>query len=111
MGTTATGKTDAAASLFDAFDAEIISVDSSLVYRGMNIGTAKPEKDFLAKYPHHLVDIRDPDDTYSVADFYQQASDLIKQITQQGKVPILVGGTHFYFSALEQGISNLPQAE
>ena len=110
MGTTATGKTDAAASLSDAFDAEIISVDSSLVYRGMNIGTAKPEKDFLAKYPHHLVDIRDPDDTYSVADFYQQASDLIKHITQQGKVPILVGGTHFYFSALEQGISNLPQA-
>lgn len=110
MGTTATGKTDAAAKLSNDLNGEIISVDSSLVYKGMNIGTAKPDEDFLAQFPHHLVDIRDPNDTYSVADFYHDAYALINDITQRGKVPILVGGTHFYYSALEQGISQLPPA-
>ena len=110
MGTTATGKTDAAAKLSNDLNGEIISVDSSLVYKGMNIGTAKPEADFLKQFPHHLVDIREPNDTYSVADFYQDAYPLINDITQRGKVPILVGGTHFYYSALEQGISQLPSA-
>lgn len=110
MGATATGKTDAAAQAFAAFDAEIISVDSSLVYRGMDIGTAKPDAAFLAKYPHHLVDIRDPNDTYSVADFHQDCLALIERITAAGKVPILAGGTMFYFNALEQGLNPLPQA-
>ncbi|MFT5655424.1 MAG: tRNA dimethylallyltransferase [Arenicella sp.] len=110
MGTTATGKTDAAAYISEHIDGEIISVDSSLVYRGMDIGTAKPEPAFLAQYPHHLVDIRNPSDTYSVANFYAQASALIDDICARGKVPILVGGTHFYYSALEKGLSDLPQA-
>ena len=110
MGTTATGKTDAAAALLDRFDAEIVSVDSSLVYRGMDIGTAKPDGEFLNRYPHHLIDIRDPSDTYSVADFYQDASALIGDISSRGRVPILTGGTHFYFAALENGISELPPA-
>jgi len=110
MGPTATGKTDAAAQCCDAFDAEIVSVDSSLVYQGMNIGTAKPEREFLARYPHHLVDIRHPNETYSVADFYTDCMALIKGITEQGKVPVLAGGTLFYFNALERGLTELPQA-
>lgn len=110
MGTTATGKTDAAAYLSEHINGEIISVDSSLVYRGMDIGTAKPDAAFLQRYPHHLVDIRDPNDTYSVADFYAQASAIIDDICARGKVPILAGGTNFYFSALEKGLSDLPQA-
>lgn len=110
MGTTATGKTDAAAALYDRFEVEIISVDSSLVYRGMDIGTAKPSTEFLEKYPHHLVDVRAPSDTYSVADFYQEATVLIEQIIGRGKFPVLVGGTHFYFSALANGLSMLPKA-
>ena len=111
MGATATGKTDAAAQAFDEFDAEIISVDSSLVYSDMNIGTAKPDQAFLAQYPHHLVDIRDPNDTYSVADFYNDTVSLITSITEKGKVPILAGGTMFYFNALEHGLTDLPKAD
>lgn len=111
MGPTATGKTDAAAHLYERIDAEIISVDSSLVYRGMNIGTAKPDEAFLAQYPHHLIDVRNPNDTYSVAEFYQDCSQLIADITAAGKVPILAGGTMFYFNALEKGLSELPQAD
>ena len=110
MGPTATGKTDAAAQLFDAFEAEIISVDSSLVYQHMDIGTAKPDDDFLDKYPHHLVNIRHPNEVYSVAEFYSDCTELIKTITAQGKLPILAGGTMFYFNALEHGLSELPQA-
>jgi len=111
MGPTATGKTDAAAELCDVFDAEIISVDSSLVYRDMNIGTAKPDADFLQRYPHHLVDIRDPSETYSVAEFYRDCQTLISEITGRGRVPILAGGTMFYFNVLEHGISDLPKAD
>jgi tRNA dimethylallyltransferase len=110
MGPTATGKTDAAAQAFDSFDAEIISVDSSLVYQDMNIGTAKPDADFLKQYPHHLIDLKHPNESYSVADFYHQCTGLIKSITASGKVPVLAGGTMFYFNALEHGISNLPAA-
>ena len=110
MGPTATGKTDAAAQLFNDYDAEIISVDSSLVYRDMNIGTAKPDEQFLAQYPHHLVNVRHPNDTYSVADFYTDCSALISDITARGKLPVLAGGTMFYFNALEHGLSELPQA-
>lgn len=111
MGPTATGKTDVAAQLYDDLNCEIISVDSSLVYREMNIGTAKPDADFLRRYPHHLVDIRDPNDTYSVADFYSDCSQLIAAITARGSVPVLAGGTMFYFNALEQGLSDLPKAD
>ena len=111
MGATATGKTDAAAQAFDRFDAEIISVDSSLVYKKMNIGTAKPDDTFLARYPHHLVDVRHPNDTYSVADFYNDTLALIERITNEGKVPVLAGGTMFYFNALEHGLTDLPKAD
>lgn len=110
MGTTATGKTDAAAKLSEDLNGEIVSVDSSLVYRGMDIGTAKPDAAFLQQYPHHLVDVRHPHETYSVADFYQDASTLIADISARGKIPILAGGTHFYFASLSQGLANLPQA-
>lgn len=110
MGPTATGKTDAAAFLTEQFPCEIISVDSSLVYSHMDIGTAKPDSEFLKKYPHHLVDIRHPNDTYSVADFYQDTSLLIKDITERGKVPVLAGGTMFYYNVLEQGLADLPEA-
>ena len=111
MGPTATGKTDAAAQCTKAFPAEIISVDSSLVYKGMDIGTAKPDPEFLKKFPHHLVDIRHPNDTYSVADFISDCNALILDITARGKVPILAGGTMFYFNALEYGLSELPKAD
>lgn len=111
MGPTATGKTDAAAQCFDAFPCEIVSVDSSLVYREMNIGTAKPDSDFLLRYPHHLVDIRHPNDTYSVADFFTECTSRIEEITQKGKVPVLAGGTMFYFNALEKGLNELPRAD
>jgi len=111
MGPTATGKTDAAAQCTEAFAAEIVSVDSSLVYEHMNIGTAKPDQDFLRKYPHHLVNLRHPNDTYSVADFYTDCTACIQQITAAGRVPVLAGGTMFYFNTLEQGLSNLPQAD
>ena len=111
MGPTATGKTDAAAQLFEQFDAEIISVDSSLVYTGMDIGTAKPDPEFLSRYPHHLVDVRHPNNSYSVADFYNDCSSLIASITQAGKLPVLAGGTMFYFNALEKGLTELPQAD
>ncbi len=111
MGPTATGKTDAAAALFDRFPVSIISVDSSLVYRGMNIGTAKPDDEFLARYPHHLVNVREPMQTYSAAEFHDDAIELIRQAHAQGRVPVLVGGTFFYFNALEQGLDKLPAAQ
>ena len=110
MGPTATGKTDAAAACFDTFAAEIISVDSSLVYRGMDIGTAKPDAEFLRRYPHQLVDVRDPSDTYSVADFVEDATHQITRARDKGRVPVLVGGTMFYFNALEKGMDSLPSA-
>ncbi len=110
MGPTATGKTDAAAQCTEAFSSSIISVDSSLVYNDMNIGTAKPDDAFLSQYPHHLVNVRHPNDTYSVADFYDDCTAAIRDITAEGKVPVLAGGTMFYFNALEHGLSNLPKA-
>ncbi|MBL4673941.1 MAG: tRNA (adenosine(37)-N6)-dimethylallyltransferase MiaA [Arenicella sp.] len=111
MGPTATGKTDAAAQIYESIDAEIISVDSSLVYTGMDIGTAKPDADFLAKYPHHLVNVRHPNEGYSVADFFNDCSALIADITARGKLPVLAGGTMFYFNTLERGLTELPQAD
>ncbi len=111
MGTTATGKTDIAVALARTGRYEIISVDSAMVYRGMDIGTAKPDAATLAVAPHHLVDIRDPLETYSVAAFRTDALKLIQQIHARGRIPLLVGGTMLYFRALLQGIAELPQAD
>ena len=111
MGPTATGKTEIASRLHERMDCELISVDAAQVYRGMNIGTAKPDAEFLARTPHHLIDIREISQPYSAADFSRDATALIVQITQRGRVPVLVGGTMFYFSALENGLSALPAAD
>ena len=108
MGPTASGKTDVAAALYERFPVELISVDAAQVYRGMDIGTAKPDATFLGRYPHHLIDIRWPSDTYSAADFAKDARELIDDIHMRNKVPLLVGGTMFYFKALESGLSTLP---
>ncbi len=111
MGPTASGKTDLAVALVQAFPLEIISVDSALVYRGMDIGTAKPDAQVLAQAPHHLLDIIEPNDSYSAAQFRHDALALMQRITQAGRVPLLVGGTGLYFRALEQGLSTLPKAD
>ena len=111
MGPTACGKTELAARLFDSHDAELVSVDAAQVYRGMDIGTAKPGRGFLNKYPHHLLDIREPNEAYNAAEFRGDALALIGEIHAKGKLPILVGGTMFYFSALENGLSELPAAD
>lgn len=110
MGPTASGKTDLALALAQWLNTEIISVDSALVYRGMDIGTAKPEPSVLARIPHHLIDILDPAAAYSAAQFRSDALARMQQLTQQGKVPLLVGGTLLYFKALEHGLSQLPEA-
>lgn len=110
MGPTATGKTDLAAELCTEFPVELISVDAAQVYRGMDVGTAKPSKEFLSKYPHHLIDIRDPEIVYSAADFCSDAHRLIAQIRGRERIPLFVGGTMFYFRALEHGLSELPAA-
>jgi len=111
MGPTATGKTDLAAELLRHVSGEIISVDSALVYRGMDIGSAKPDAEFLARAPHHLLNIRDPAETYSAADFVRDATPLMARIAAEGKVPILVGGTMLYFRALLEGLSELPPSD
>ncbi len=111
MGPTASGKTSLAVSLAQRLPLEIISVDSALVYRGMNIGTGKPDAATLAVAPHHLLDIRDPTEAYSAAAFRSDALELMQQITQRGRVPLLVGGTMLYFRALLRGLDDLPQAD
>jgi len=111
MGPTASGKTGLAVELCERFGFEIISVDSALVYRGMNIGTAKPDNETLQKAPHRLIDIRDPSESYSAADFRNDALREMKVITDAGRVPLLVGGTMLYFRALEHGLSELPAAD
>lgn len=111
MGPTASGKTELAAALSNQFDLEIISVDAAQVYRGMNIGTAKPSKEFMDRYPHHLVDIREPQDTFNAADFVAASKRLIREIQARGRTPLLVGGTMFYFDALERGLAELPAAD
>ncbi len=111
MGPTAVGKTSLAMSLYEDMPAEIISVDSALVYKGMDIGTAKPTPEELAKYPHYLIDICDPAQPYSAANFNADARTIIQQIHQQGKVVILVGGTMLYYRALLQGFHPLPEAD
>lgn len=111
MGPTAAGKTDLAIEIAKCCPVEIISVDSALVYRGMDIGTAKPEQEVLAKFPHHLIDIIDPVESYSVGRFCEDALHLMAEIQSRGKVPLLVGGTMMYFNALQHGLSNLPEAD
>lgn len=111
MGPTASGKTGLAVDLCAHFPFDIISVDSALVYRGMDIGTAKPDPATLQQAPHCLIDIRDPAQSYSVADFRDDALDAMKSITAAGRVPLLVGGTMLYFRALEHGLSELPAAD
>ena len=111
MGATATGKTDLAVKLAQQFPVELISVDSALIYSEMDIGTAKPEPEILAKAPHHFIDIIDPAQSWSAWEFVQQASELIRGINERGKLPVLVGGTMMYFNALEQGLNDLPMAD
>jgi len=111
MGPTASGKTALACELGDRFPLELISVDSALVYRGMDIGTAKPDAATLARYPHALIDIRDPAQPYSAADFRVDALSAMHKIKARGRVPLLVGGTGLYFRALQQGLSDLPEAD
>lgn len=110
MGPTASGKTGAAVALYSKLPVEIISVDSALVFKDMNIGTAKPDAETLARAPHHLIDIIDPASAYSAANFRNDALRLMAEITARGKVPLLVGGTMLYFNALQGGLSNLPEA-
>ncbi|HJF27931.1 tRNA (adenosine(37)-N6)-dimethylallyltransferase MiaA [Acinetobacter bohemicus] len=112
MGPTASGKTALACELYEQGNFELISVDSALVYREMDIGTAKPSKEELARYPHHLIDIISPLEVYSAANFVEDACKLIDEIHARGKTPILVGGTMLYFKALLEGLSdNLPSAD
>ena len=111
MGPTASGKTGLAVELCQRFPVEIISVDSALVYRGMDIGTAKPDAETLKLAPHRLIDIRDAAEAYSAAEFCADALREMRSITAAGKVPLLVGGTMLYFRALEYGLSELPAAD
>ncbi|WP_237560188.1 tRNA (adenosine(37)-N6)-dimethylallyltransferase MiaA [Ferriphaselus sp. R-1] len=111
MGPTASGKTAVAVALAERLPVELISVDSALVYRGMDIGTAKPDAATLARAPHHLIDIIDPTESYSAAAFRHDALQLMAEITARGKIPLLVGGTMLYFKALREGLSELPQAD
>ncbi len=111
MGPTASGKTDLAISIAQNHNGEIINVDSAQVYRGMDIGTAKADLQTRSLVPHHLFDIREPYQTYSVADFYRDSLKLIDEIHSRGKLPVLVGGTMLYFKALFEGLAELPPAD
>jgi tRNA dimethylallyltransferase len=111
MGPTASGKTGVAVELAQCLPVELISVDSALVFRNMDIGTAKPDATTLARAPHHLIDIVDPTEAYSAAAFRKDALRLMADITARGKVPLLVGGTMLYYKALREGLSALPQAD
>jgi tRNA dimethylallyltransferase len=111
MGPTASGKTALACELIQAFPFEIISVDSAMIYKELNIGTAKPDAQLLAQAPHHLIDILDPTESYSAASFCEDVALLTKSIINRGKIPLLVGGTMMYFHALQQGLSPLPPAD
>jgi tRNA dimethylallyltransferase len=111
MGPTASGKSAVALEIAQHFPVEIISVDSAQVYRGMDIGTAKPDATTQAAVPHHLIDIIDPTQVYSAARFHDDALRLMSEITARGKIPLLVGGTMLYFRALTAGLSDLPEAD
>ncbi len=111
MGPTASGKTAAALALSAHIPCEIISVDSALIYRGMDIGTAKPDRSERASVPHHLIDIRDPSESYSVAQFRSDVMALVGEIAGRHKIPLLVGGTMMYFNVLMKGLGDLPPAD
>jgi tRNA dimethylallyltransferase len=111
MGPTASGKTAVAARLVRELPCEIISVDSAQVYKGMDIGTAKPDADLLRKAPHHLLDLIEPHESYSAARFRDDALTLMREITERDRIPLLVGGTMLYFRALTEGLSDLPEAD
>jgi tRNA dimethylallyltransferase len=110
-GPTASGKTELALALAELLDVEIISADSAQVYKGMDVGTAKPSPEILESVPHHLINIRDPADPYSAADFRADAERLVPEIAGRGKVPLIVGGTMLYLKALKDGLANLPEAD
>src|SRR5213595_234194 len=110
-GPTAAGKTAAALAIAREHDAEIVSVDSALVYRGMDIGTAKPTREERALVPHHLIDIRDPREAYSAAEFAADASRLVREINARGKLALLAGGTMLYFKAFFEGLDAMPAAQ
>lgn len=111
MGPTAAGKTDLAIELAKVLPCELISVDSALVYRGMDIGTAKPSRELLAEFPHRLIDILDPAQSYSAAEFRTDALAAMAEITARGNIPLLVGGTMLYFKALLEGLADMPPAD
>jgi tRNA dimethylallyltransferase len=111
MGPTASGKTDMTLKLAEEFPLDVISVDSALVYRGMDIGTAKPDAATLKRVPHRLIDIRNPEDSYSAGEFVRDARAEIDASYERGRIPLLVGGTMMYFRALTEGIAELPGAD
>ena len=111
MGPTAAGKTDLALELARELPCELVSVDSALVYRGMDIGTAKPAVEVLSEFPHRLIDIRDPAQSYSAAEFVADALAAMAEITAAGRVPLLVGGTMLYYKALLEGLADMPAAD
>ena len=111
LGPTAAGKTDAALAIADSAAVDLVSVDSAMVYRRMDIGTAKPAAEVLARYPHGLVNIRDPVDTYSAADFVADADAAVRSSLTAGRTPVLVGGTMLYFRAFKAGLHRLPGAD
>lgn len=111
MGPTASGKTTLAVSLAKALNGEVVSVDSALIYKDMDIGTAKPSEDEKQGIPHHLIDIMSPEQSYSVADFVRDVTICIDDILERGKIPILAGGTMMYFNAMHHGISDVPAAD
>nr|WP_246173002.1 tRNA (adenosine(37)-N6)-dimethylallyltransferase MiaA [Thermochromatium tepidum] len=111
MGPTASGKTDLALQLVERLPCEIISVDSAMIYRGLDIGTAKPGPEILARTPHRLIDILDPTESYSAARFREDALAAMHEISTRGRIPLLIGGTMLYFRALQQGLARLPSAD
>jgi len=111
MGPTASGKTAYAVELAERWGTEIISVDSALVYRRLNIGAAKPDAETLKRAPHRMIDIREPHETFSAADFATEALPHVQELARSGRIPLLVGGTGLYFRALLEGLSDMPQAD
>ena len=111
MGPTGAGKTDLAIELAERLPVEIVSVDSAMVYRGLDIGSGKPPPELLARHPHHLVDILDPSQSYSAGQFVRDAQRVIDDIHARGKLPLLAGGTMLYFRALRRGLAELPTAD
>lgn len=111
MGPTAAGKTDVALALAERADVALVSVDSAMVYRHMDIGTAKPDPETLARHPHALVDVREPVDAFSVSDFLEGADLAVREALERGRLPVLVGGTMLYFKTFRDGLSELPAAD